>query len=56
MSGGFVQQDVQIAEADGTVVVVSVSAQPKKGNAIEDLKKAAWYIQREIQRRTGASE
>ncbi|KAF1042377.1 MAG: hypothetical protein GAK35_02750 [Herbaspirillum frisingense] len=25
-----------------------------KGNAIEDLKKAAWYIQRELQKRGGA--
>jgi hypothetical protein len=24
----------------------------EKGNAIEDLRKAAWYVQREIQRRT----
>ncbi len=24
----------------------------EKGNAIEDLQKAAWYVQREIQRRT----
>lgn len=26
-----------------------------KGDAIEDLQKAAWYIQREIQRRKGTS-
>lgn len=25
-----------------------------KGNAIEDLEKAAWYVQREIARRKGA--
>ena len=25
-----------------------------KGNAIEDLQKAAWYIQRELQKRGGA--
>lgn len=24
----------------------------EKGNALEDLKKAAWYVQREIERRT----
>lgn len=24
----------------------------EKGNAIEDLRKAAWYVEREIQRRT----
>ena len=26
----------------------------EKGNALEDLKKAAWYIQREIDRRTAS--
>ncbi len=26
-----------------------------KGNAVEDLKKAAWYIEREIARRGGSS-
>jgi len=26
-----------------------------KGNAVEDLQKAAWYLQREIQRRTKAT-
>lgn len=25
----------------------------EKGNALEDLKKAAWYVQREIERRSG---
>ena len=25
----------------------------EKGNAIEDLRKAAWYVEREIQRRGG---
>lgn len=28
-----------------------ISRAGKKGSAIEDLKKAAWYLQREIQRR-----
>jgi hypothetical protein len=28
----------------------------KKGDALEDLKKAAWYLAREIARRTKASE
>ncbi len=27
----------------------------EKGNALEDLKKACWYIEREIQKRTKAS-
>jgi hypothetical protein len=27
-----------------------------KGNALEDLKKAAWYVQREIERREAAIE
>jgi hypothetical protein len=27
-----------------------------KGNAIEDLRKAAWYLNREIERRTRATE
>jgi hypothetical protein len=27
-----------------------------KGDAIEDLRKAAWYVQREIERRTKAEE
>ena len=26
----------------------------EKGNALEDLQKAKWYVQREIERRTGA--
>lgn len=28
----------------------------EKGNAIEDLQKARWYIDREIRRRTGGSQ
>jgi hypothetical protein len=28
----------------------------EKGNALEDLRKAAWYVQREIARRTAATE
>lgn len=28
----------------------------EKGNAVEDLKKAAWYVQREIARREAAGE
>jgi len=27
----------------------------RKGDAVEDLKKAAWYLQREIERRTAVS-
>lgn len=27
----------------------------EKGNALQDLKKAAWYVQREIEKRTASS-
>lgn len=36
-------------------VVKYVARSEHKGKALEDLKKAAWYLNREIQRREGQS-
>lgn len=48
-------EDWQLGFSLGNAVKYIARAE-HKGNAVEDLKKAAWYVNREIERRTKESK